>query len=92
MSYTQPIFVPGCRYRVKQDFKSGPTSTFIAGEVLIFERNAYSHYDNSFVYEFRTEDGAETKEWWLLENEPKESWQHYFGEEKAREKGASDQS
>jgi len=78
MSYTQPIFMPGRRYRVKQSFKSGSTSTFVVGEVLIFERDAYSNYDNSFVYVFRAEIGGETKEWWLLEAQPKELWQQCF--------------
>jgi hypothetical protein len=78
MSYTQPIFMAGRRYRVKQGFKSGPTSTFVAGETLIFERNACSHYDNSFVYVFRAESGNETKEWWLPEGQTKELSQQYF--------------
>jgi hypothetical protein len=78
MSYTPPIFTPGRRYRVKRSFKSGPTSSFVAGENLTFERDAYSHYDNTFVYVFRTEGGSATKEWWLNENEPKDLWQQYF--------------
>jgi len=78
MSYIQPIFTRGCRYRVKQSFKSGPTSAFIAGEILVFERDSYSHYDNSFIYEFRSESSAETKEWWLLEGQSKELWRQYF--------------
>ena len=78
MSYTQPIFTSGRRYRVKRNFKSGPTSAFIAGEALIFERDTYSPYDNCFVYVFGKEKGSEKKEWWLSEGEPKESWQQYF--------------
>jgi len=78
MSYTQPIFEPDRLYRVRQSFKSGPTSTFVTGEVVIFERDAYSRYDNSFVYVFRTKSGAQTKEWWLPEGQPKELWQQYF--------------
>jgi hypothetical protein len=77
MSYTNTIFVPGQRYRVKQNFKSGP-STFIAGEILIFERDTFSPYDNCFVSVFRSETGAETKEWWLSESQSKELWQQYF--------------
>ena len=77
MGYTQPVFQPGARYRAKKSFKSGPTSTFSAGEVLVFERDTYSHYDNAFVYVFRS-SGGEEKEWWLTEGEPKESWHEYF--------------
>jgi hypothetical protein len=78
MTYIQPIFTPDCRYRVKQNFKSGPTSIFNAGEVVVFERNAYSHYDNCFVYVFRAESNGETKEWWLLEGQSGELWREYF--------------
>jgi hypothetical protein len=78
MSYTKPIFAPGARYRVKQTFKSGPGFTFSDGEVLVFERDAYSPYDESFVYVFRSETGDQTKEWWLPETQPSEQWQQYF--------------
>jgi len=78
VSYTQPIFTPNLRYRVKQTFSSGPTSTFIAGEILVFERDAYSHYDNNFVYVFRAEGDGQTKEWWLPEGQPKAAWREYF--------------
>ena len=78
MAYTQPIFSPGKLYRAKQSFKSGPTSEFVAGEKLVFERDSYSHYDNCFVYVFRTEGIGTTKEWWLPESKPKELWEQYF--------------
>ena len=77
MSYTQPIFTPGCRYRVKQNFKSGPTP-FIAGEILVFDRDTFSPYDESFVYLFRSESGAEIREWFLSESQPKKLWHDYF--------------
>ena len=79
MSYAPAIFIPGSRYRVKVDFKSGPVSVFGAGEVLTFENASYSHYDNCFVYAFRTDDGsAEKKEWWLPEGEHRGSWSRFF--------------
>jgi hypothetical protein len=76
-SDTNAIPAPGHRYRVKQNFKSGP-SMFIAGEILVFERSTFSPYDNCFVYVFQGESGAETKEWWLSESQSKESWRQYF--------------
>jgi hypothetical protein len=79
MTYIQPIFTPDSRYQVKKTFKSGPTSTFNAGDVVVFERDAYSPYDNSFVYVFRAESNGEIKEWWLLEGQSKELWREYFG-------------
>ena len=78
MAYTQHIFEPGSRYRARLDFSSGPVSTFRAGEILVFERDAYSPYDDSFVYAFRSEADGTIKEWWLHDNEPKETWQQFF--------------
>jgi len=79
MSYEQIIFVPGRNYRVKQTFASGPTTTLTAGEILSFDRNSYSSYDNCFVYVFRSKHGGGVrKEWWLHEEIPPESWREYF--------------
>ena len=76
MNWQKNIFTVGARYRVKQNFASG-SSTFNADEVLIFEREEYSPYDNCFVYEFNNE-GNDKKTWWLHEDKPTESWQQYF--------------
>jgi hypothetical protein len=78
MSYVQQIFSVGTRYRAKQDFTCGPTSSFKSGEILVFERNSYSPYDNSFVYIFRSATGNELKEWWLHESQSREIWNDYF--------------
>lgn len=78
MSFIPNIFAPHGRYRVKQNFKSGPASDFITGEVLIFERQAYSRYDNCFVYQFKTEGGNAPKEWWLPEKYDPEVWRDHF--------------
>jgi hypothetical protein len=77
MVYAPSIFKVNERYRVKQSFMSGPTSGFIAGEVLTFERPTYSFYDNCFVYEFRTVNN-DVKTWWLGEKESVELWRQYF--------------
>jgi hypothetical protein len=78
MSYTRPIFVVGHRYRVRKSFVSGGRFRFSVGEVVRFQRDAYSPYDNCFVYVFSSElDGAE-KEWWLNEEQAPEIWQDYF--------------
>ena len=80
MTYEQPIFNLGGRYRVKKSFKSGPIFTFILGEILVFDRNSYSHYDNSFVYVFRAESDGKEKEWWLSEHDKKDVWKQHFEE------------
>jgi hypothetical protein len=77
MSYQRVIFVPGERYRAKQTFTSG-NSQFISGEVLAFERDFYSRYDSSFVYEFRSENDGTNKTWWLHDQKPVDIWREYF--------------
>lgn len=76
MNWQKKIFTVGTRYRVKQNFTSG-SSIFKADEILIFEHDNYSPYDNCFVYEFNSE-GNEKKAWWLHEDTLTESWQQYF--------------
>ena len=74
MSYRLAIFHVGQKYRVRSTFESGPTSVFTAGEVLIFERDFYSPYDNSFVYSFHSIETGETKEWWLSDGQNPDVW------------------
>lgn len=45
-------FVVGSRYRTRKEFHS-PRDTFLAGEVLTFERTSYSWYDNLTGFFFR---------------------------------------
>ena len=52
---------PGNRYRAKPSFMSGPR-TFIADEIRVFQQDGYLPYDNSFVYQFDSEnDGQELR-------------------------------
>jgi len=73
----QHIFAAGNRYKVKRSFMSG-ASTFIAGEVIVFEADGYSFYDNSFTYEFYSKRDREKKIWWLHESKPANSWEELF--------------
>lgn len=45
-------FLPGRKYRVIESF-SAMRAQFIAGEILTFERQAYSIYDSCTGYFFR---------------------------------------
>lgn len=72
-SRRKAIFTPGARYRVKQKAHGG----FEAGEIVIFERVAYSHYDNTHYFEFHSESGA-GKSWLLNDNDPLDTWQQIF--------------
>jgi len=76
MSLPQHIFETGRNYRVRHNFTNGP-SNFIADEILSFERDGYSYYDNCSVYEFRSKTN-ELKSWCLFKNNSVDSWQQYF--------------
>ena len=79
MGWRKNILKKGTCYRAKVSFVSGP-SRFEVGEVMIFVRDSYSHYDNSTVYEFLCKDAQESKGWWLHDSESPESWNNYFDE------------
>lgn len=78
MSYKKPIFATGATYIVKQDFASEPGSNLKAGETLIFKRDYYSPYDDSFVYSFQELKSNDTRDLWLSDGAPVESWKQYF--------------
>ena len=50
------IFSINEQYRAKKGFKSA-TCNFYEGEILIFDRGAYSPYDDCFIYEFHNLSG-----------------------------------
>lgn len=77
MSWRTTPFVVGQRYRVKVAFTSA-FSHFTAGEMLVFRKQQYSHYDSSSVFVFDEETTGQKKEWWLHDDQPIESWQNYF--------------
>jgi hypothetical protein len=77
MSWQKHIFEIGKRYRVKRTFTSG-AATFVADEVLAFQGDSYSFYDNCFVYEFVSQRGGEIKAWWLHEDKVDETWRDFF--------------
>lgn len=77
MSWRTSPFIFGKQYKAKKDFASG-SSYFTAGEILVFEKAQYSHYDSSSVYVFNNVLKKEAKEWWLRDDQPLESWQEYF--------------
>jgi hypothetical protein len=76
VTWERHLFDAGRRYRAKKSFSSG-ASSFVAGEVLTFERDGYSYYDSSFAYEFRGADGT-LKTWWLHDYKPAGSWVDFF--------------
>jgi hypothetical protein len=79
MSWRKNVFKKGALYRVKKSFASGPCE-FSEGEILAFESDSYSHYDNSSVFQFRNTHTHELKGWWLHDNEQAELWKSFFDE------------
>lgn len=77
MTLQRKIFDVGRRYRTKRNFMSG-LSVFIRGEVLCFESDGYSHYDNVFGYTFLSETDGQTKYWLLQPDEPSDLWRTLF--------------
>ena len=73
------IFKKGALYGAKQTFASGP-SKFFLGEILVFEADSYSHYDNSSVFQFRNTTTKELKGWWLHDSESVDIWKEFFSE------------
>lgn len=60
-------FTPGRQYRVRADFKALRDS-FVAGEVLVFDSQAWSRYDGITGYFFR-QDGFEGLRVWDIADE-----------------------
>jgi hypothetical protein len=77
MTFVPKIFEKGARYRAKKSFMKG-ASTFIANEILVFELDGYSHYDDCFAYQFHSQTDGQTKTWVVFNNESAECWQQYF--------------
>jgi hypothetical protein len=86
MSWRKNVFEKGALYRAKQTFVSGP-SEFSEGELLTFEADSYSHYDNSSVFQFRNATTKELKGWWLHDSESVEIWKNFFTEETEIDRG-----
>ncbi len=71
------IFTAGSRYRAKKSFMSGD-STFLYDEILIFESDGYSRYDDCFIYTFHSQTDGQKKSWWLGYGEPSTAWLDFF--------------
>ncbi len=80
---TLKIFQVGQLYRAKKSFMTGP-SVFVADEVLRFEMDGFSHYDDCDVYQFHSQTDGQKKTWWRycgdprLPLRPEDEWQNYF--------------
>lgn len=68
-------FQPGARYRVRTSFKA-LRSTFVEGEMLVYESSAWSRYDGITGYFFLCEDGG-SRSWDVYDDQPSD-WQALF--------------
>ena len=73
-----PVFVASKKYRVLIDFKSGSWS-FAKGEILQFEKGAYSPYDDCYIYEFLDASG-QRKNWIVPMESPSGAQDKFFRE------------
>jgi hypothetical protein len=55
-------FTVGRRYRVRQSFKA-LRDAFTAGDVLVYEADAWSRYDGITGYFFHRQDGGRQQVW-----------------------------
>ena len=76
MTNQSRTFLPGKKYKVRKSFTAG--STFEAGEVLVFERDLFSWYDEAQVYEFHRQSDHKAKQWIVGDESPRDAWKEYF--------------
>jgi hypothetical protein len=69
-------FQKGRSYVAVADF-SRLGDVFTKGEALVFDRAAYSRYDECYMYEFVAKDGK-VKSWFLLRGETSKDCPRYF--------------
>jgi hypothetical protein len=72
-------FTIGCSYRVRKDFEALRDS-FAAGEILIYQSDAYSRYDNCTGYFFSQSGSSRGRIWDLMDDDPVEKWKEFFEE------------
>jgi hypothetical protein len=77
--WRQSPFAAGRRYRVRRDFKALRNS-FVAGEVLTYDRDAYSRYDGYTGYFFTQSVTEQLRSWDISDGDDLEVWKDLFEE------------
>jgi hypothetical protein len=72
-------FEVGHQYRVRSDFKA-LRDNFRAGEMLTFERDAYSHYHGYTGYFFSQTGTEQIRVWDIHDGENLSCWRELFEE------------
>ncbi len=83
-------FVTGRRYRVRRSFEA-LRDTFQGGEVLTYERDAYSRYDGLTGYFFSQPGSDRLRAWDISDDQDLETWRQFFEEIQAETPGSSPQ-
>ena len=78
-SWRASPFAVGRSYRVRRDFKA-LRDTFAAGEVLVYESDAYSHYHGYTAYVFSQSGREQKRVWDIHDDDTVESWRELFDE------------
>ncbi len=71
------FFRPSVRYSPTHAFQR-LGSSFSAGEVLVFKRATFGHYDEVYFYEFVPIGGGPTRSWFPLREEEEKDCERYF--------------
>ena len=72
-------FLAGHRYPVRRDFKALRDS-FVAGEEMTFDSDAYSRYDSYTGYFFSQPGVAQLRSWDIHDGDDLEVWRDFFEE------------
>jgi len=72
-------FVIGRRYRVRMDYQA-LRDTFVAGEELTYDSEAYSRYDGYIGYFFTQAGTTKLRSWDITEDENLADWKDLFEE------------
>lgn len=72
-------FTVGRSYRVRHDFVAFRDS-FKAGEILIFDSDAWSGYHGMLGYFFKQEGRSDLRSWDIPDNEDVGIWTQFFEE------------
>ena len=83
VTFSPKLFKVGGLYRAKRSFMSGPDTVFVAGEILAYEDDFHSWYDEAFLYQFHSRTDGQKKYWWMYqadydEKKPETDWRQFF--------------
>ena len=76
-SWRPSPFIPGRRYRVREAFQAH-RDRFQAGEILTYDRDAYSAYHGCTGYFFSQPSSDSLRSWAGYDNDDPARWNEFF--------------